>query len=119
MSNARKSKLLSKRHFRRIITNQTNIDIAGCSDQTSKEIHIIHTSIEDSCDLNLSVINKKDHIFDVNNIIDGLDNESVSLNSEYEHYEHQCETSVVQKNNDQNLYNDTTNNINSNDKKKV
>lgn len=119
MSNVQQSKLLSKRHIRRIIADQTDIDIAGCSEQSSKEVHIIHTSIEDFCDLDVSeIVNKKNHVFDINSTIVDVDNESLFSNSEYaKHYEHQCESTVVQKDNNENLYNFTTDNSKSNDKK--
>lgn len=44
-NNIKKRKLLlSKRQIRRIIANQTNIDLAGCSKQSSEAVNIMHTS---------------------------------------------------------------------------
>jgi len=64
MSNLQKKNLLlSKRHIRRIIADQTNIDIAACS-ELSEKAHIVHTSSEDSCDLDVEIV-KKNHTFDL------------------------------------------------------
>lgn len=117
MSNVRKKKLLSKRHIRRIIADQTNIDIAGCSKQSSKEVHIIHTCIEDTCDSDVpEIVNKKNHMFDINSTIVDIDNKILFSNNECaKHYE-QCETSV-QRGDDRNLNNVTTNNTERNNKK--
>lgn len=114
MNNARKRKLsLSKRHIRRIIADQSNIDIAGCSEQSSKETHIIHTSVEDSCssDSVPEIINKENHTFCINSSIVNVDNEILCSNNEYTNYYEQYETNVTQRDSDHNLYNVTTNNI--------
>lgn len=97
MNNAQKKLSLSKRHIRRIIANQTSIDIAGCCKQPLKDIHIINTNNEDSCDSDISEINKENHIFNINNIVD-TGNEILFSNNAT-NYEH-CETNFLQNNND-------------------
>lgn len=120
MSNARKRKLsLSKRHIRRIIANETNIDIAGCFEQSSIEAHVIHTSNEDSSGSDITtIINETNQTFDANNTIVNCntDNENSFPNNEFPNDYEQYITDVTQIDNDDNLSNVTTDNININNK---
>lgn len=52
MNNLRKRKLVSQRHGRRIISNNTNIDIAGCHEHISNE-DIVNICSEDSFNVDL------------------------------------------------------------------
>lgn len=103
MSNVRKRKLsLSKRHIRRIISDKTNIDIAGCS----KQANICIEDFSDSDEVD-KIDNKNIDAFDINSTIVNIDNEILSSSNEYANYYEQCETNIT-RNNDHNLYSVTT-----------
>lgn len=63
MNNA--SKLLSKHRIRKIIRDKTDIDIAGCSnEQSSREVDVTHTSLEDCHDSNtIEIVDNKNKFF--------------------------------------------------------
>lgn len=114
MSTTRKVKNISKRHFRRIISTQTNIDIAGWSEQSSNKTCF---TCDDSSDTDISEnINETTPIFYINETIVDSDNKVIFSDSESMQGYDQCEISV-QGNNDQNSVNVVTNdNIQHNDK---
>lgn len=104
MSNVRKRKLsLSKRHIRRIISDETNIDIA----EYSKQANICIEDFSDSNEVD-KIDNKNIDAFDINSTIVNIDNEILFSNNEYaNHYDEQCETNII-RDNDHNLYSVTT-----------
>lgn len=116
-NNIKKRKLfLSKRHVRRIIANQTNIDMAGCSKQSSEAMDIMHISFEDSCNSDTETINNKNHTLDVNSTIERVDlnisNENLCSNNEYAIDYGQCEMNIITQS-DNDHYN-SSNNIKNN-----
>lgn len=102
MSNVRKRKLsLSKRHVRRIVSDETNIDIAGCSKQENICIEDFSDSkvaktVNKNIDINNTI--NFDNVFDVNNTVVNIDNEILSLNNEHANNYEQCETNVTRDN---------------------
>lgn len=111
-NNIKKGKLLlSKRQIRRIIANQTNIDLAECSKQSSEAVNIMHTSFEDSSNLDTTENINNNHT-DVNStIVDfNINNENLCSNNEYANDYEQCEMNIItQSDND---HCNSTNNIN-------
>jgi len=78
-------------------------------------VHIVHTSSEDSCNLDVEII-KKNHTFDLNNTIVNntvaLDNEILFANNERTNHYEQCEINVQDS-----YHNFTTDNIKCNNEK--
>lgn len=104
MENARKRNIfVSKRHATRIILDQTNIDIAGCSEQSYTFKDSSHKKNID--ELNASSTSESSDIVD--NAIMPLTNEN----------HHQCLHDIIETGNDIDFENATTvNNTNDNDK---
>lgn len=111
-NNIKKRKLLlSKRQIRRIIANQTNIDLAGCSKQSSEAVNIMHTSFEDSSNSDTTENINNNHTYVNSTIVDfNINNENLCSNNEYANDYEQCEMNIItQSDND---HCNSTNNIN-------